>query len=153
MPIILLAVLVVVLDQAVKYYVASHMTLGMSIPVINNVFHLTYILNPGAAFSLLEHQTGFFVAVAAVMLAAVGYYYPRIPVQFLWLRIGISLLAGGAVGNVIDRIRTGYVVDFFDFRIWPVFNVADIAIVSGVGLIVFHMLYVEREAEQDEDED
>jgi signal peptidase II len=120
---------------------------GMSIPVVDNIFHVTYVLNPGAAFGILEHQTAFFVIVAVIMLIATVYFYRFIAVKHQVLRIGIALMAGGAVGNVIDRIKTGYVVDFFDFRIWPVFNIADIAIVTGVGFIIFYLLYFSQKEE------
>lgn len=115
MPIVLLALVVVGLDRLVKNYIQSHMIPGMSIAVINNVFHITYILNPGAAFGLLEHQTAFFIGIAGVLFAAVVYFYPRIPPGNWLLRGGIGLMLGGAAGNFIDRIRTGYVVDFLDF--------------------------------------
>lgn len=140
MPILLLALVVMAADQAAKYYIQTHMTPGMSIPVINNVFHITYVLNPGAAFGILQHRTWFFVLIAVLLFAAAVYYYPRIPAGYRWLRLGMGLLLGGAAGNVIDRLQTGYVVDFFDFRIWPVFNVADTAIVVGVGLIIYSII-------------
>lgn len=140
MPVLILAVIVAVVDQGIKYYIQSHMTLGLSIPVVNQVFHITYILNPGAAFGLLEHQTKLFVAVAFGMLAALLYFYRHIAAGHWLLRLGTGLLAGGAIGNLIDRIKTGYVVDFLDFRIWPVFNSADIAIVTGVGCLIYSML-------------
>lgn len=142
MPILLLAVVVTVFDQLVKYYIQSRMVPGMSIPVIDGVFHITYVLNPGAAFGILEHQTVFFLAVAVILIVAVGYYYRRIPPGYLLLRIGIGLQVGGAAGNVIDRVKTGYVVDFLDFRVWPVFNIADMAITTGVALILYNVLYL-----------
>ncbi|MDT8900113.1 signal peptidase II [Anaeroselena agilis] len=142
MPVMVLAIVVAVVDQGIKNYVQAHMTLGMSIPVINGVFHITYILNPGAAFGLLEYQTKLFVAVAVIMLAALVYFYCHIAAGHWLLRFGAGLLAGGATGNVIDRVTTGYVVDFLDFRIWPVFNSADIAIVTGVGCLVYIMLFL-----------
>lgn len=148
MPILLLAIVVVIVDQLSKFYIETHMHLGMSIPVIENVFHLTYILNPGAAFGMLEHRTSFFIIVALLLVAAVIYFYPRIPPGHRMLRAGIGLQVGGAIGNVIDRIKTGYVVDFFDFRIWPVFNIADIAIVCGVGLIILSILRSQPKEEQ-----
>lgn len=140
MPIIIIAILIIAVDQWSKYIVQANMTPGLSIPIIPNVFHITYILNPGAAFGILENQRIFFIAVAAIMLLAAIYFYPRIPAKCRMLRFGLSLLAGGASGNVIDRIKTGYVVDFFDFRIWPVFNIADIVIVCGVFLIIVAIL-------------
>lgn len=140
MPILLLILAVIAIDQASKYYIQTHMTPGLSIPVIDNVFHITYVLNPGAAFGILQHRTWFFVAVAVLLFAAVAYCYRRIPPGYKLLRPGLGLLLGGAAGNVIDRVQTGFVVDFFDFRIWPVFNVADTAICIGVGFIVYSIL-------------
>lgn len=141
MPIMMLALAVAALDQVTKAYMQANMTPGASVPVIPGVFHITYVLNPGAAFGILQHQTWFFVAVAFALFAAMVYFYPRIPPGYGLLRLGIALQVGGAAGNVVDRLKTGYVVDFFDFRIWPVFNVADMAIVGGVGLIVYSLLF------------
>jgi len=140
-PILILAMAVVVIDQWSKYYVQTHMSLGMSIPLVPSIFHLTYILNPGAAFGILENQRTFFVIVGLLMIGAVLYLYPRIPANMRLLRLGTGLMMGGTVGNVIDRIQTGYVVDFFDFRIWPVFNIADIAIVVGVSCIIYTLVF------------
>lgn len=145
MPVLLLSVIVIVIDQWTKYYIQTRLAPGDSIPVISDIFHITLVLNPGAAFGLLEHQRAFFVIIAIVMLLGVAFFYPRIPQDSKILRIGIGLMTGGAIGNVIDRIKTGLVVDFFDFRIWPVFNIADIAIVSGVSIIIFSMLYLSKE--------
>lgn len=147
MPIILLAVLVIAIDQCSKYYIQTHMAQGMSIPIIQNIFHITYILNPGAAFGLLKHQTFFLIGIAIVLVAAIIYFYRQIPANRL-LHCSLGLLMGGAVGNLIDRVELGYVVDFFDFRIWPVFNVADIAIVSGVAGIMLVIWNGKKEDDQ-----
>ncbi|MBP2644726.1 MAG: Lipoprotein signal peptidase [Firmicutes bacterium] len=141
MPILILVVAVIFLDQSVKYWVGSKMLLGMSVPVIPNIFHFTYVNNPGAAFGLLEHRTLVFVLIAIALFAVVIYFYPRLPREYPLLRCGIGLLTGGAAGNLIDRIRTGYVMDYLDFRIWPVFNIADIAIVTGVCIIIYMLLF------------
>ncbi len=148
MPVFFLAVIVIGLDRLSKYYIEASMWPGMSIPVIKNVFHITYIINPGAAFGILEYQTGFFIVVSVLMVAAAIWYVPRVPVQYRLLRYGIGLLTGGAMGNLFDRIRYGGVVDFLDFRIWPIFNIADIAIVCGVGCIIITYLYVMRKEEE-----
>ncbi len=141
MPIVILALAVIALDQVSKAYLQANMAPGASVPVIPGVFHITYVLNPGAAFGILEHQRWFFVAVALLLVAVIVYLYPRIPPGYGLLRLGIALQTGGAAGNAIDRLKTGYVVDFFDFRVWPVFNVADMAIVGGVALIVYSLLF------------
>lgn len=140
MRLILIAFSIFMLDLATKTYIVRNMELGDSLPVIENVFHITYINNPGAAFSILQHQTGLFIAVACLLVIAVFYYYPRLPQGYPLLHVGIGLQVGGAVGNLLDRIRSGYVTDFIDFRIWPVFNVADMAIVFGVGLLFREIL-------------
>lgn len=138
----LLAILIIIIDQWSKYYISTHMWPGLSIPIVENIFHITYILNPGAAFGILKYKTGFFILITIMLLVAAIYYYPRLPARAVLGRIGLGLLVGGAIGNLIDRIRLGVVIDFFDFRIWPIFNVADMAIVSGVALIVYTLLYL-----------
>lgn len=147
MPILLLAVLIILVDQYSKYYIQTNMVQGMSIPVVPNIFHITYILNPGAAFGLLEHQTLLLIGVAVLLVLTVIYFYRQIPNNRL-LHYSLGLLVGGAIGNVIDRVQIGYVVDFFDFRIWPIFNVADIAIVSGVAGIMLVILNGKKEDDQ-----
>lgn len=129
-------------DQISKLYIINHIELGESWPVISDVFHITHVSNAGAAFSILQHQTGLFIAIALLLLGAVVYYYPRLPQGHPLLHIGIGLQAGGAAGNLLDRVRTGYVTDFLDFRIFPVFNIADIGIVIGVGLLFWEILHM-----------
>lgn len=147
MALIGLSTLVIVVDQATKYWIQSRMAYGESAPVIREVFHITYILNPGAAFGILENKTWFFIAVALALLAGVAYLYPRMPANQPMVKLGAGLLVGGAIGNLIDRVRIGYVVDFFDFRIWPIFNVADICIVCGVACLAYYLLLIPDEAE------
>ncbi len=142
MALIGLSTAVVLLDQATKYWIQSRMAYGESAPVIPNIFHITYILNPGAAFGILENKTWFFVLVAVLLIGGMAYIYPRLPSDRPLLKLGAGLLTGGAVGNLIDRIRLGQVVDFFDFRIWPIFNVADICIVCGVACLAYVLLFM-----------
>lgn len=130
----------VMLDQITKYMIVSNMTEGMSIPIIDQVFHLTFVLNPGAAFGMLEHNREFFIIMAIVVLMFVVYMRKKILEEPLPIQIGIALFVGGALGNLIDRMKTGLVVDFFDFRIWPVFNIADIAICLGVGVMIWSII-------------
>lgn len=143
MPIYFLAIGIILLDQISKFLIENSMELGDSIPVIEGIFHITYILNPGAAFGILENQRLFFILIATIMILMTGYIYPLIPQKSKMLRLGVGMLFGGAVGNLIDRIRTGLVVDFFDFKIWPIFNIADIFIVVGVGMIIIAMFYAD----------
>ena len=131
---LLLVLFIILLDQLIKYLVSTNMFLGQSIPV------LPQIQNPGAAFGILENQRYLFILIAAVLIIAVIYFYKKIIQLSRFFQIGIALLFSGAIGNMIDRIFIGKVIDYMDFRIWPVFNLADIAIVSGCAIIAFNLL-------------
>ena len=137
---LLVALAVVVLDQLSKLYVVAHFDVGESVPVIQDIFHWTYILNPGAAFGMLEGSRWFFVLIAIGVMAGIWYMRRDIAEYGPWCTYGVALFSGGALGNLIDRARQGLVIDFFDFRIWPVFNVADVGICVGVGCIIWSIL-------------
>lgn len=134
---------VVILDQFSKYIVVENMALGESIPIIEEAFHLTYILNPGAAFGMFAHNRLFFIAIAVIVIGIIIWARREILASPWEVKAGCGLFLGGAIGNLIDRARQGLVIDFFDFRIWPVFNIADIAICIGVGLIIWNLLKTE----------
>ncbi|KJS19285.1 MAG: hypothetical protein VR72_19185 [Clostridiaceae bacterium BRH_c20a] len=121
--------------------VKTTMSLYESIPLIPNIFHLTYIENPGAAFGLLANQRVFFIVITTIILLAVIYFYKQLKGPHLLLRIALGMVVGGALGNLVDRVRMGTVTDFFDFRIWPVFNIADSAIVLGMIYISYQLLF------------
>ena len=139
-----LAALVVVADRVTKYLVVTNMTEGQSLPVVEGIFHWTYVLNPGAAFGMMAHNRILFLAVGAAVVAAVWYFRRDILAEGPLVRSGAALFLGGALGNLWDRVRTGLVVDFFDFRVWPVFNVADIAICVGAALVVLGIFRKEK---------
>lgn len=132
---------VVACDQFTKALVMRSMVPGESIPILQDVFHLTYVLNPGAAFGILSNQRMFLLITGLVLIAATVYFYPLLKKSNVCLKLGATAILSGAVANLIDRAQTGYVVDFFDFRIWPVFNVADIAIVLGMGFMIYAILF------------
>ncbi|PWM78626.1 MAG: signal peptidase II [Phascolarctobacterium sp.] len=134
---------VVIIDQFSKYIVVENMALGESISIIENIFHLTYILNPGAAFGMFAHNRLFFIAIAVAVIGLIIWARKEILASPLEVKAGAGLFLGGAIGNLIDRARQGVVIDFFDFRIWPIFNIADIAICIGVGLIIWNLLKTE----------
>ncbi|BEU87344.1 signal peptidase II [Selenomonas sp. TAMA-11512] len=134
-------------DQLTKWLVQELFQPGMSLPLWQDIFHLTYVQNPGAAFGIFAHQQLFFILTTVVLFAVFLRFLSYIRRQGRCMILGVALLLGGAVGNLVDRARYGYVVDFFDFRIWPVFNVADIAICVGVGLMVYAILFHMKEAE------
>ena len=138
-----LSVLVLVLDQASKLVVAAQMDLYQSIP-ITPFFSLTHVHNTGAAFSFLSQAGGwqrwFFAALAMAVSIVLGLWLKRLKAYETLLAVALALILGGAVGNLIDRLAYGYVIDFLDFYYrdwhWPAFNVADSAICIGVALML-----------------
>ena len=141
-----LAALVVVLDQVTKRLAEDHLdpTGVQKVPVVDDVLRFTYVRNRGAAFGLLQDQTTFFVFVGILVIGVIAASYRYLPRSGFRLHLALGLQLGGAIGNLIDRIRQGYVVDFVDFGYrsnwWPVFNVADSAIVIGVALLALNAL-------------
>lgn len=136
--------LVVLFDQLTKYLVQSNMDLNSTIPLIDGIFHITYIQNYGAAFSILQNKTVFLIIMQLIVIAVILVYLVKKQKNEHWcLLLSVSLIAAGGMGNLIDRAMNGYVVDFFDFRIWPIFNVADIAVCVGCGLLVLYMFFIE----------
>ncbi|MDD5218549.1 MAG: signal peptidase II [Candidatus Omnitrophica bacterium] len=147
-----LVFLVVGLDQLTKYFVLVYLPAGDSVPVIRNLFHLTLVYNQGIAFGFFQrHPTVLFVLITSSLLvlavlgvracrstkSADGKLCPQMPGLARW---GLALILGGAIGNWIDRIRFEAVVDFLDFRVWPVFNVADSSITIGVCLYLLLLM-------------
>jgi signal peptidase II len=154
---VLTVAIVGIADQVTKAWVQSGMRLHQSIAVINGFFSLTYIRNPGAAFGLFSESGGsirtvFFVVVSIAAVGLLGTLYAKTPLDRPFLRLAFSLVTAGAIGNLIDRVRFGEVVDFLDFYIrgyhWPAFNVADSCITVGVTLLVLHSL-VGRKVDSD----
>ena len=139
-----LAALVVVLDQVSKRLAEDRLRAQRSVPVLDDILRLTYVENRGAAFGLLQDQTTFFVFVGILVIGVIAASYRYLPRSGFRLHLALGLQLGGAIGNLIDRIRQGYVVDFVDFGYrsnwWPVFNVADSAIVVGVALLALNAL-------------
>ena len=136
---------IILFDQIVKHIVALNMKAGETIPIVQNIFHITYILNPGAAFGILENERIFFIFAGIIVLIIGIYIFPKLKKQGKLVRFGAIFLLSGAVGNLIDRAQTGLVVDFIDFRIWPVFNIADIAIVCGTFFIIYSVMKSKEE--------
>jgi len=148
-----LAGLVALVDQAVKAWVQHAFRLYESRPVIEGFFHLTYVRNPGAAFGLFagrDHgfRQVFFVGITAVALVAIGVAVARLDTRRRWTLGALGLVAGGAVGNLIDRLRWGEVVDFLDVfwrqYHWPAFNLADSAITVGVAMLLVEEWFAHR---------
>ena len=142
-----IAVFLVILDQITKIYIIQNFKLHESLPVIQDFFHITYIRNPGAAFGIFRDANETFRSIFFLSL-------PPIVMGFIFMMIRgktgddrlqnliFSLIFGGALGNYIDRVRFGYVIDFLDFhykKVWsyPAFNVADMSIVIGIGILFY----------------
>ena len=146
--------LVLILDQATKYLVEKHIRLRELITVIPGFFNLTHVRNRGAAFGILADVPGiwrslFFISVTIIAVAVIGFLI-RTATERLHI-IAFSLIAGGAVGNLIDRLRYSEVVDFIQWYVkdyyWPSFNIADSAISVGVTLLVIDMLFTKKREE------
>jgi len=142
--------LVMIFDQISKAAIYKALPLYHSIAVIPGFFSITHIHNPGGAFGFMAHhnsslRTIIFLVVSAVALGLILYFYKNTPKTHPLLATGFALIFGGALGNMIDRIRFGKVVDFLDFYIrdlhWPAFNVADSAIFVGVAIFLFHLVF------------
>ncbi len=148
------AVLVVVADQAIKYWVRHNLPLNQDvalIPWLDRLFTFTYVRNFGASFGILQGSGRLFVVISAMVIALILYYSRtlRNPPRFLVTALGLQL--GGAFSNnLIDRLFLGYVVDYINFRWWPVWNLADASIVIGTGLLLIFVLFFDRPAPDNE---
>ena len=134
--------LFILLDQAVKGYVVKEIPLGGMRRFIPKVVSLTYLKNSGAAFSMLENQQWFFTIITLIAMGAAFVYLYRHIEGSIWLLLGLTLIISGGIGNFIDRLRQGFVVDMFhlDFMNFAIFNVADIYLSIGVGLLLIYLL-------------
>ena len=151
----LLSLAIVVVDQATKVYVMETMRLHESIPVITNLFSITYIRNPGAAFGFLSSSSSsfrfvFFGLTSIFAVGLLGMILVRMPKDDWMGRLSVAGILGGAIANLLDRLRYGEVIDLLDFYIngyhWPAFNVADSAITVGVVFLILHFA-LEKESE------
>ena len=145
----LVALATLALDQFTKWLVVTNLELGESVyplPALSRLFSLTYVTNTGAAFGLLKEAGVVFVFVAILVITIIVLYVRRVPADQQLVRVALGLQLGGALGNLIDRLRLGHVVDFIDLKFWPVFNVADSAIVIGVALLAIAFWRQERAA-------
>ena len=152
--------LLVAADQLVKMYIHTQFHLGESLVVIPNFFNLTYVRNFGAAFGFLaeSHPTfreAFFLAIPPIALVIILMIMRGVKDNDTKQIVALSAIFGGAIGNYVDRLRFRYVIDFLDFHLnnkysWPAFNIADSAIVCGVGLLLFMMLMETRQKKAQE---
>lgn len=146
---IFIVVFIIAVDQITKYLAVARLKPEGSIPVIKGVFHLTYIENRGAAFGILQNQRWFFIILTIAISMGIAYYLITQSHISLLLRISLCMILGGAIGNLIDRIRFGYVVDMLHFSLidYPVFNVADSFVVIGTILLAYYLLFLDVKTE------
>lgn len=142
MIIAIVIILMVLIDQLVKYWALVDLSSIGTIPLIDGIFHLTYVENRGAAFGILQDQRWLFLLMTPIILIILGYILHKGYIRTRLGKVSLYLIAAGAVGNLIDRAWHGFVVDLFDFRLihFPVFNVADIYVVVGVLLFFYYYL-------------
>ncbi len=136
----------IVADQLTKFWAADVLRNGESIKIIGNFLRFTYAENRGAAFSILQNQRIFFLVITVIMLIILGVIYFKNKNMSKLSKLSIAMIAGGATGNFIDRLRLGYVIDFIDVRFgsfydFPVFNIADSVVVCGTILMIILILF------------
>lgn len=148
-----IAALIFVLDQTTKYWIVQNLPLNSSwsfFPGLAKIFQFTFVTNTGAAFGMFPQLGGMFMIIAIVVIATIIVFYRHLPTYNVWVRLSLGLQLGGALGNLLDRITRGYVVDFVDIGFWPIFNVADLSIVLGVTILAYYLWNEENSLEQGE---
>lgn len=144
---ILIAAAVIVLDQISKLIIESSLALFESwapIPAIEALFRITRVSNTGMSFGLFPSGSPIFAWAAVIVALAIILYNYRLSPEPRWLRVALGLQLGGALGNLIDRLRIGHVTDFLDFGPWPVFNLADLSVITGAVLLAWLFWQEER---------
>ncbi len=144
---LLIAGLTLAADQVTKYLVVTNLKLYETwspIPALAGWLDIHYVTNTGAAFGLFQNVGGILALPAVLVSLVILFYYRQVAGESWLIRLSMGLVLGGAIGNLIDRIRLGHVIDFIDPHIWPVFNLADSAVVCGVAILAFVLLRQER---------
>lgn len=140
---------VVLIDQLTKLAIVAKLAMRETIPIVPGFFNITHLRNPGGAFGLFATQSQsfrilVFLIISSVAVGFILYIYNSVPKSHPMLANALAMIFGGAIGNLIDRVRMGEVVDFLDCYIsnlhWPAYNIADSAICIGVGIFVFHLI-------------
>jgi signal peptidase II len=151
---IILVFISITLDQLSKFAIVKNITVNSSTPVINDFFYITHIRNTGAAWSILQNGRYFFLILTPVILGALVYYMLKSKSKLL--NLSLSFIIGGAIGNFIDRLLRGSVVDFFQFHFgsyhFPIFNVADCFVVVGTFILAYYLLFIHKDNTEDKKE-
>jgi len=147
---VVVAGVITLLDQFTKGIVLHYLPYNKTIPVIKGFFNITHVLNPGGAFGLMANLNPvlrgiIFLFISSMAVGIIFYFYRKTPEKYSLLSVAFALIFGGAIGNLIDRVRFGMVVDFLDFYAgnlhWPAFNVADSAITIGICIFLYHLIF------------
>jgi len=152
----IVSIVLALIDQLTKLAVLQNMELYQDIPLWKNVFHIHFIPNTGAAWGILKGQFGLFFIITVVVVLGVTVYLIKNRPKSRCLTLSMAFLVGGALGNFIDRLFRGYVIDFLDFTLinFPVFNFADCCVVCGACLLAFYILFLDKKPkEKDEAND
>lgn len=149
MIVFIVSLFVLIADQVTKYLAITHLA-ATPIEIIKGIFDLTYVQNTGAAFGILQNAKWFFLLGTPIIIAAIIAYMIFNKTKSAFANISLALIIGGALGNYIDRIRYGYVIDFFDFKKWPVFNVADSCVVVGTILFALYIFFIADKTKEKE---
>lgn len=145
-----IAGLVILLDQVTKALILHYLPLHQNVAVIPGFFDITHIHNPGGAFGFLSGVSSklrsvIFLFISSLAVGLIFYFYKKTPSSLPWLSAAFALIFGGAIGNLVDRLRFGVVVDFLDLYIgnwhWPAFNIADSAITVGIIVFIVHLVF------------
>jgi signal peptidase II len=149
----IIALFVIALDQLTKWLIVKNFELGESVKVIEDFLYITSHRNRGAAWGILQGQMWFFYVITVIVIIGIIYYIQKAAKGKMLLGLSLGLMLGGAIGNFIDRVYRKEVVDFINTYIFgydfPVFNIADSALVIGVGMLMIQMLLEEREAKKE----
>jgi len=141
---------IALLDQFTKGIILHYLPFNKTIPVIKGFFNITHVLNPGGAFGLMANlspvlRSIIFLFISSMAVGIIFYFYKKTPEKYSFLAAAFALIFGGAIGNLIDRVRFGMVIDFLDFYAgnlhWPAFNIADSAITIGIGIFLYHLIF------------
>ncbi|MFC1807829.1 signal peptidase II [Candidatus Omnitrophota bacterium] len=141
MSILFFVILLVSLDQISKVLIFKNISLGSSIPILKNILHITPTLNTGIAFGLFQGDNNLIlIALSSATIAFIIYLLFTKTTGHRLFSLSLYLILSGAIGNLIDRIFYGHVLDFIDLRVWPVFNIADSCITIGACLVIIHII-------------
>jgi signal peptidase II len=145
---VLIAVTIIIVERVVKFYITENLRIGESIPVIGRFLMITRTENVGAGFGVLQGQNVLFIAAACVVLVLILYFYNQIIYERL-LVFAFAFITGGTVGNMMDRLFFGHVIDYVDLAFWPTFNLSDVALTIGAVLLLIYLYLWQQKPEKE----